>query len=83
MAPVFRDIFQSQVSLCICQLGLVYIYDIGEQAPLTVIERTDHAEFAQRLHRPIAIEVLHEFLYLLGGEKGKLFELFTRHVVHV
>ena len=83
VVPILHHVLQPQLSLRVRHLRLVHIYQTAQQAPHAVVERTDHTKFAQRLDGAIAIQILHQLLYLLGREKRQLLELFTRHAVDI
>ena len=50
--------------------GFACITDTSQQTATGLVERADHQEFAQRLHRAVVILIVHEFLDLLGREEG-------------
>ena len=82
VAAILGYLFQARRLLAVVIL-LVYIYKIGEQPPLRVVELTHHRQFAERLHPPVAPQISHDALHLLGREEGQFLQLLPAHAVDV
>ena len=83
MMAVLSDILDAWWFLAIVIVLLVYIYKIGEQSSLRVVQFPDHRQLAERLHPPVAPQIFHDTLHLLGREEGKFLQLFPGHAIDI
>ena len=75
VTPISGDVIQfRETSL----LLIAYIYKIGEQPSLGIVERAHHLQLSDRLQRSVAVSVFDDFLNLLCRKEWKLLQRFTR-----